>query len=125
MENRKNRVGIDTIREEIKNSKVVVNCDIANQQKDSFIIDDKIVTFLDSEALHVYCFLLSKCEVGSNKCSPTREDISNATGINKNKITSILDFLEYFGLVKIRRGGGFTNRKNVYYLYSIKEIKDR
>lgn len=125
MENRKNRVGIDTIREEIKNSKVVVNCDIENQQKDSFIIDDKIVTFLDSEALHVYCFLLSKCEVGSNKCSPTREDISNATGINKNKITSILDFLEYFGLVKIRRGGGFTNRKNVYYLYSIKEIKDR
>ncbi|MFQ9726876.1 MAG: hypothetical protein ACLRYN_04635 [Clostridium perfringens] len=125
MEKKKIRVGIKAIREEIKKSKVVVNCDIENQQEDSFIIDDKIITFLDSEALHVYCFLLGKCEVGSNKCSPTREDIVKGTGINKNKITSILDFLEYFGLVKIRRGGGFTNRKNVYYLYSIKEIKDR
>ena len=125
MEKKKIRVGINAVREEIKNSKVVVNCDIENQQEDSFIIDDKIITFWDSEAFHIYCFLLDKCEVGSNKCSPTREDIVKGTGINKNKITSILDFLEYFGLVKIRRGGGFTNRKNVYYLYSIKEIKDR
>ncbi|EGT0692894.1 hypothetical protein [Clostridium perfringens] len=45
MEKKKIRVGINAVREEIKNSKVVVNCDIENQQEDSFIIDDKIITF--------------------------------------------------------------------------------
>ena len=123
MENRTNRKGIEQKRKENKTKKKIKVCGIKEVNNNFTIIKNATITLLDSEALHVYLYLLSRC-IDKECCYPSREIIVNDTGINKNKLTGILNYLKDFGLLRVEKRKSGTHYNNVYYMYAIEEVTE-
>lgn len=118
-----NKKSINEKREKNKLTKKIRVCSIRDVKKDFTIFHNATVTLLDSEALHIYLYLLSKC-MNKEFCYPSREQIIKDTGINKNKLTSIFKYLQDFGLLRIEKRKNGTNFNNVYHMYAIKEVTE-
>ncbi|EJT5922624.1 helix-turn-helix domain-containing protein [Clostridium perfringens] len=121
MENRKNRVGIEEKRKENRAKKKIKVCSIKDIKKDFTMVQNATITLLDSEAFHLYMYLLSRC-MDKDYCYPSRETIVDSIGINKNKLSSAIKYLESFGLVRIEKRKLGSHFNNVYYLYGIEEV---
>lgn len=108
-------------REEIKKTKRIEVCKL-NQVKGNFtIIANAAITLLDSEALHVYIYLLSKC-MNKPYCYPSRAMIVSEIGVNKNKLDDIFKYLKGFGLLEIKKRKRGTHFNNIYHLSAIKKV---
>ena len=114
---------IDKKREEVKQKTKIKICKLSEVNKDFTQIGNAAITLLDSEALHVYVYLVSRC-MGKDYCFPSYDVICKDTGIHRTKIKSILNYLEDYQLILTRKRKVGTQFNNVYYIYAIKEIID-
>ncbi|MGL5624631.1 helix-turn-helix domain-containing protein, partial [Cetobacterium sp.] len=109
MNNRRIRVGIKVAREEVRRNRKIVTCPLDRVTTNFTQITNYAITLLDSEALHIYLYLLMRC-MGGVSCYPSRDLISKETGVNKNKLTDIFNHLKKLGLLRVelrRSGSGY------------------
>lgn len=119
--NRKSRVGIDEKRAIQREKLKVVTCPLDKIKCDYTKIQNMAITLLDSEAFHVYSYLLMRC-MGKESCYPSTLLISEELKINKNKIPAIIEHLQKYGLVRIETSKKGTKYNNIYYPYAIKTV---
>lgn len=113
--------GIKEKREGKKKNKKIEVCSLDKVKSDFTIVANAAITLLDSEALHIYIYLLSRC-IGKSYCWPSRKTIIEDTGISKNKLDDIFSYLKEFQLLEIEKRKNGTYFNNIYHLSAITKV---
>lgn len=115
--------GIKEKREEVKKTKKIEGCTLDKVKSDFTIVANAAITLLDSEALHIYIYLLSRC-MDKSYCYPSRQTIIKDTGINKNKLDDIFKYLKSFELLRIEKRKSSSHFNNIYHIFAISKVAE-